>query len=157
MIQKNRQKAKIILVVYLAATLALLLLAWLETGDVRLLASGVLASAAAAVNIGAVLTFEHLVAPNLWLGYLLGAAQLIPDVEDPGWIITAEYYSDWFSVPAGTAYYDAPEGSVLGTVEFDYDFTLLAVYGDWCHVCFGESMESVWVRTADGTIDETMH
>ena len=87
---------------------------------------------------------------------LLGAAQLIPDVEDPGWIITAEYYSDWFSVPAGTAYYDAPEGSLLGTVECDCEYTLLAVYGDWYHVCFGESLESVWVRTADGTIDETM-
>ena len=62
---------------YILPALALLLLAWLETGDVRLLASGVLASAAAAVNIGAVLTFEHLVAPNLWLGYLLGAAQLL--------------------------------------------------------------------------------
>lgn len=87
---------------------------------------------------------------------LLGAAQLMPDVEDPGWIVTAEYYSDWFSVPAGTAYYDAPEGSVLGTVECDCEYTLLAVYGDWCHVCFGESLESVWVPTADGTIDETM-
>ena len=87
---------------------------------------------------------------------LLGAAQLMPDVEDPGWIVTAEYYSDWFSVPAGTAYYDAPEGSVLGTVEFDCEYTLLAVYGDWCHVCFGESLESVWVPTAVGTIDETM-
>ena len=87
---------------------------------------------------------------------LLGAAQLMPDVEDPGWIVTAEYYSDWFSVPAGTAYYDAPEGSVLGTVESDCEYTLLAVYGDWCHVCFGESLESVWVPTADGTIDEAM-
>lgn len=87
---------------------------------------------------------------------LLGADQLIPDVEDPGWIVTAEYYSDWFSVPKGTAYYDAPEGSVLGTVECDCEYTLLAVYGDWCHVCFGESMESVWVPTADGEIDETM-
>ena len=85
---------------------------------------------------------------------LLGADQLTPDVEDPRWIITAEYYADWFSVPAGTAYYDAPEGSVLGTVESDCDFTLLAVYGDWCHVCFGESMESVWAPTADGEIDE---
>ena len=87
---------------------------------------------------------------------LLGAAQLMPDVEDPGWIVTAEYYSDWFSVPKGTAYYDAPEGSVLGTVESDCEYTLLAVYGDWCHVCFGESLESVWVPTADGEIDEAM-
>ena len=87
---------------------------------------------------------------------LLGADQLMPDVEDPAWIVTAEYYADWFSVPAGTAYYDAPEGSVLGTVECDCGYTLLAVYGGWCHVCFGESLESVWVRTADGTIDETM-
>lgn len=87
---------------------------------------------------------------------LLGAAQLMPDIEDPAWIVTAEYYADWFSVPEGTAYYDAPEGSLLGTVESDCEYTLLAVYGDWCHVCFGESLESVWVPTADGTIDETM-
>lgn len=62
---------------YILPALVLLLLAYLETGDVRLLASAVLASAAAAVNIGAVLAFEHLIAPNLWLGYVLGAAQLI--------------------------------------------------------------------------------
>ena len=62
---------------YILPALALLLLAFVETGDVRLLASAVLASAAAAVNIGAVLAFEHLIAPNLWLGYVLGVVQLI--------------------------------------------------------------------------------
>ena len=62
---------------YILPALALLLLAFVETGDVRLLASAVLASAAAAVNIGAVLAFEHLIAPNLWLGYVIGALQLL--------------------------------------------------------------------------------
>jgi len=62
---------------YILPALALLLFAYLETADKRLLASCVLASAAAAVNIGVVLVFEHLVAPNLWLGHLIGAAQLI--------------------------------------------------------------------------------
>ena len=62
---------------YILPALALLLLAFVETGDVRLLASAVLASAAAAVNIGAVLAFEHLIAPNLWLGYVLGVVQLL--------------------------------------------------------------------------------
>ena len=62
---------------YILPALALLLLSFIETGDVRLLASAVLASAAAAVNIGAVLAFEHLIAPNLWLGYVLGVVQLL--------------------------------------------------------------------------------
>ena len=62
---------------YILPALALLLLAFVETGDVRLLASAVLASAAAAVNIGAVLAFEHLIAPNLWLGYVIGVVQLL--------------------------------------------------------------------------------
>lgn len=62
---------------YILPALALLLLAFVETGDVRLLASAVLSSAAAAVNIGAVLAFEHLIAPNLWLGYVIGVVQLL--------------------------------------------------------------------------------
>ena len=62
---------------YILPALVLLMMSYMETGDLRLLVSGVLASAAAAVNIGTVLAFEHLVAPNLWLGYLLGAVQLI--------------------------------------------------------------------------------
>ena len=62
---------------YILPALALLLLAYIETGDVRVLASCVLASAAAAVNIGVVLAFEYLIAPNEWLGYMLGVLQLI--------------------------------------------------------------------------------
>ncbi|MBQ7885755.1 MAG: phospholipid carrier-dependent glycosyltransferase [Clostridia bacterium] len=62
---------------YILPALALLLLSFIETGDCRLLISCVIASAASAVNIGAVLAFEHLIAPNLWLGYLIGVFQLI--------------------------------------------------------------------------------
>ena len=62
---------------YILPALVLLLLAYIETGDVRLLLSSLIASAASAVNIGAVLAFEHLVAPNLWLGYMIGVFQLI--------------------------------------------------------------------------------
>lgn len=62
---------------YILPALALLLLGYLETGDWRLLASSLLSSAAAAVNIGVVLAFEHLIAPNLWLGHVLGVAQLL--------------------------------------------------------------------------------
>ncbi|MBQ8617163.1 MAG: phospholipid carrier-dependent glycosyltransferase [Clostridia bacterium] len=62
---------------YILPALALLLLSFLETGDIRLLLSCVIASAASAVNIGAVLAFEHLIAPNLWLGYLIGVCQMI--------------------------------------------------------------------------------
>ena len=65
---------------YILPALALLLLAYLETGDLRLLISGVLAGAASAVNIGTVLAFEHLVAPNLWLGYVIGVLQLVAAV-----------------------------------------------------------------------------
>lgn len=62
---------------YILPAVALLLLAYLECADVRLLLSAALTSAAAAVNIGVVLAFEHLIAPNLWLGVLVGAVQLI--------------------------------------------------------------------------------
>ena len=62
---------------YILPALMLLLLSYLETGDIRLLASSLIAAAASAVNIGAVLAFEHLIAPNLWLGYLIGSIQLI--------------------------------------------------------------------------------
>ena len=62
---------------YILPALVLLLLAYVETADVRLLCSFALASAAAAVNIGAVLAFEHLIAPNLWLGYVIGVVQLL--------------------------------------------------------------------------------
>ncbi len=62
---------------YILPALALLFVAYVQTGDVRLLASAVLASAAAAVNVGVVLAFDYLIAPNLWLGYVLGAVQLL--------------------------------------------------------------------------------
>ncbi len=62
---------------YILPALVLLLLAYIETGDKRLLLSGVLSSAASAVNIGVVLVFEHLIAPNLWIGYGVGAVQMI--------------------------------------------------------------------------------
>ena len=62
---------------YVLPALALLLLAYVETGDARLLLSAVLASAATAMNVGVVLAFEHLVAPNLWLGYVIGCVQMI--------------------------------------------------------------------------------
>ena len=62
---------------YILPALALLFVAYVQTGDVRLLASAVLASAAAAVNIGVVLAFDYLIAPNLWLGYALGAVQML--------------------------------------------------------------------------------
>ncbi len=61
---------------YILPALILLLLAYLETGDIRLLISSAVASAATAVNVGVVLAFEHLVAPNLWLGHAVGAVQL---------------------------------------------------------------------------------
>ncbi|MBP3428402.1 MAG: phospholipid carrier-dependent glycosyltransferase [Clostridia bacterium] len=62
---------------YILPALALLVFAYMETGDVRILLSCVLASAASAVNIGAVLAFEYLIAPNMWLGYIISAVQLI--------------------------------------------------------------------------------
>ncbi|MGN0775840.1 MAG: glycosyltransferase family 39 protein, partial [Candidatus Ventricola sp.] len=62
---------------YILPALALLMLSFVETGDARLLISAVLASAASAVNIGAVLAFEHLIAPNLWLGCVIGVVQLL--------------------------------------------------------------------------------
>ena len=61
---------------YILPALALLFFAYVETGDIRLLVSGVLASAASAVNIGVVLAYDYLIAPNTWLGYVLGAVQL---------------------------------------------------------------------------------
>lgn len=61
---------------YILPAVVLLLFAYVETGDVRLLISGVAASAASAVNIGVVLAYQYLIAPNLWLGYGIGAVQL---------------------------------------------------------------------------------
>lgn len=81
---------------------------------------------------------------------LTGGDQLFPDIDDPFWGTTAEWYADCLHVPAGTAYYDAPDGNALGTTESRTSFTLMAQYGDWCHVCWPESMESAWVRTSDG-------
>ena len=62
---------------YILPALALLLIAYVQTGDARLLASCVISSAAAAVNIGVVLAFDYLIAPNLWLGYGIGVVQLL--------------------------------------------------------------------------------
>ena len=62
---------------YILPALALMLLAYAMTHDVRVLASALLVTAASAVNIGVVLAFEYLIAPNLWLGYILGVVQII--------------------------------------------------------------------------------
>lgn len=85
---------------------------------------------------------------------LLGRAQLIPDREDPDWLATPEYYADTILVPEGTAYYDAPAGEPLGVTGNRTDFTIMAQYGSWYHVCWGESMESCYVCAADGTISD---
>lgn len=61
---------------YILPALALLFFAFMETGDIRLLISGALASAASAVNIGVVLAYDYLIVPNTWLGYVLGVVQL---------------------------------------------------------------------------------
>ena len=60
---------------YILAGLLLTLLAFGETGDPRCLLAFLISSAAAAVNIGTVLAFDYLIAPNLWLGYVLGILQ----------------------------------------------------------------------------------
>ena len=62
---------------YIVPALVLLLLAYIETDDVRLLTSFEIASGAAAVNIGVVLAYDYLIAPNLWLGYVLAVLQLL--------------------------------------------------------------------------------
>ena len=61
---------------YIVPALVLLLFCALRSGDWRLYASYALASAASAANIGAVLAYEHLVAPHLWLGMLVALVQL---------------------------------------------------------------------------------
>ncbi len=62
---------------YILPAIALLLLSYVERSDARVLLSALITSVAAALNIGTVLAFEHLIAPNLWLGYLIGVLQLI--------------------------------------------------------------------------------
>ena len=62
---------------YVLPAIVLLLLAYIDMRDVRLLLSAILVSVASALNIGAVLAFEHLIAPNLWLGYTIGVIQLL--------------------------------------------------------------------------------
>ena len=62
---------------YVLPALALMLLAYALTRDARMLVSALLVTAASAVNIGVVLAFEYLIAPNLWLGYIISVIQLI--------------------------------------------------------------------------------
>lgn len=62
---------------YILAGLVLLLLAYVETEDVRLLLSFLLASAASAVNVGIVLAYDYLIAPNLGIGYVISVVQLL--------------------------------------------------------------------------------
>ncbi len=62
---------------YILPALILLLLAYLETADERMMGAFALASSASAVNIAVVLAFDYLIAPNLWLGYVLSVAQII--------------------------------------------------------------------------------
>lgn len=61
---------------YLMPVLILLLMAYALRPDKRTLLVFGAYSAALAVNAGMVLAFEHLIAPNEWVGYLLGAVNL---------------------------------------------------------------------------------
>ncbi|MBQ7486257.1 MAG: phospholipid carrier-dependent glycosyltransferase [Clostridia bacterium] len=61
---------------YILAGLVLMLLAYTETWDARILLAFLLSSAAAAVNIGVVLAYDYLIAPNLWLGHIIGVIHL---------------------------------------------------------------------------------
>ena len=62
---------------YILPALALLMLAYIKSGDIRLLISAIISSCASYVNIQVVLAYDYLIDPNLWLGYLLGAVQLL--------------------------------------------------------------------------------
>ena len=61
---------------YVIPALVLLFAAYIMSGDIRLLISGIVASAATFINIGIVLEYDYLIAPNLWAGYLLGILQI---------------------------------------------------------------------------------
>ena len=61
---------------YILPALALLVLAYMESRDVRLLIAAVISSAASFMNIGVVLAYDYLIAPNLWLGYVISVMQL---------------------------------------------------------------------------------
>ncbi len=61
---------------YVIPALALLFFAYVETGDLRVLVSGILASAASALNIGIVLAYDYLVAPHMGFGYAISVVQL---------------------------------------------------------------------------------
>lgn len=61
---------------YFLPVLALLLFAFFERRDRRLLWAFLALTATMSVNCGIVLLFEHLVAPNLWAGYLCGGINL---------------------------------------------------------------------------------
>lgn len=62
---------------YILAGLVLLLLAYVETEDVRLLLSFLLATAVTAVNVGIVLAYDYLIAPNMGIGYVISVMQLL--------------------------------------------------------------------------------
>ena len=65
---------------YIIPALVLLLIAAARSEDIRLYAAFLLTSAASAVNVGVVLAFDYLIAPNLWLGYILSVLQLLAAV-----------------------------------------------------------------------------
>ncbi len=62
---------------YLLPVLILLLMAYAVRPDKRALIVFGAFTAALTVNAGMVLAFEHLIAPNEWVGYLLGAVNLL--------------------------------------------------------------------------------
>lgn len=61
---------------YIIPALVLLFFAYVETGDLRVLISGILASIASALNIGIVLAYDYLVAPHMGIGYAISVVQL---------------------------------------------------------------------------------
>ncbi len=61
---------------YILPALALLFFAFVETGDRSAADVRRAGIAASAVNIGVVLAFDYLIAPNTGLGYVIGAVQL---------------------------------------------------------------------------------
>ena len=89
-----------------------------------------------------------------WLdveGLLLGAAQIF--LHEEGWLTTAGYEmeANYVELSAGAVMYATPEGSAACTTEWDGWYILMSASVDgWYHICDPETLESGWVRAADG-------
>ena len=79
---------------------------------------------------------------------LLGAAQAIPHRTLPR-LIPASSYAPQIVTRTGVSLYDAPEGSVIATVDEEWLNMMSDTFVGWYHACYPATNCSVWLRAED--------